>query len=501
MASKAELLKQWQQVVLTVQQATANSINENQADIESRISRARKDYAFFVEYYFPHYATSKTAKFQITAAKKVLKTRNFKGLFEWARGHAKSTHMTIFIPLWLSIQKERQINVMALVGKSEDAASKLLGDLQAEFQYNQRFIKDYGEQFNAGSWEEGSFVTKSGIACFALGRGQSPRGLRYRQFRPDYIVIDDIDDDQMCKNEARVNAILDWVLEALFGAMDMGRGRFMMVGNRIHKKSVLAKFSELKGIYHQKVNVLDKNGHPSWSDKYTLAEIQEEIAFIGYRRSQKEWFNNPIEEGTIFKDDWITWGKVPRWQDFDQLVAYADPSWKEKKTNDFKAVRLWGRKGSKLYLLKSFVRQTSVRAMVCFFYDLHESLPEDASCQYYMEATLLQDILLDEFTEEGITRDYQLPIRGDKRKKPDKLMRIENTSPLYERGSVIYDERLKDCEDTKRGTEQLLAFEKGSSVHDDAPDADEGAIFILQKGGRTMRSRPVFGRRTHRNSW
>ena len=29
--------------------------------------------------------------------------------------------------------------------------------------------------------------------------------------------------------------------------------------------------------------------------------------------------------------------------------------------------------------------------------------------------------------------------------------------------------------------EQSLSFEKGSSTHDDAPDADEGAIFILQK--------------------
>ena len=30
----------------------------------------------------------------------------------------------------------------------------------------------------------------------ACGRGQSPRGLRKREARPDYIVIDDLDDDE-----------------------------------------------------------------------------------------------------------------------------------------------------------------------------------------------------------------------------------------------------------------------------------------------------------------
>lgn len=501
MASNKQLIKEWQEHCGAVQQATTTKLNETTQDIEDRIKRARKDYAFFVEYYFPHYAKSKTAKFQIDAAKKLKEKKNIKALFEWARGHAKSTHMTIFIPLWLHIQEQREINVMVLVGKSEESADKLLSDLQAELQHNQRLIKDFGEQYNEGSWEEGKFVTKTGLACFALGRGQSPRGLRHRSARPDYIVIDDIDDDQTCRNEARVNNILDWVLEALFGAMDMGRGRFIMVGNRIHKKSVLAKFSKLKGIYHTIVNVINKLGFPSWPEKYTLEEINQEISFIGYRRAQKEWFNNPVEEGKVFKEEWITWAKAPALKQFDQIVVYADPSWKDKKKNDYKAVRMWGRKGTRLWLLKSFVRQTSVRSMVAFFYDIHESLPQGVTAQYYMEANLLQDILLDEFTEEGSIRGYQLPIRGDKRSKPNKFMRIENTSPLYERGVIRYDILLKEDEDTQTGTDQLLGFESGSTIHDDAPDADEGAIYLLQQGGRTMKSKPIFGRREHKNEW
>lgn len=501
MASNKQILKLWEQHSLMVQQATTLVVNESTVDIENRIKRARKDYAYFVEYYFPHYAKSKTAKFQIKAANKILKSRNLRALFEWARGHAKSTHLTVFIPMWLFIQKEKQINVMVLIGKSEESANKLLGDIQAEFQFNQRFINDYEPQYNNGSWEEGSFVTKNGTAFFSLGRGQSPRGLRYRQSRPDYIVIDDLDDDIMCRNESRVNQILDWVLDALIGALDMGRGRFIMVGNRIHRKSVLAKFAERPNIYHTIVNALDKKGNPSWSEKYSKQEIEEQIKFMGYRRAQKEYFNNPIEEGTIFKQEWITWGKTPNLKKFDMLVAYCDPSFKDGSKNDYKAIRLWGKYQNKLYLLKSFVRQSTVSSMVNFFYNLHESLPEGVSCQYYMEANFLQDILLDEFTIEGNVRGYQLPIRGDKRKKPNKFLRIENTSPLYERGVVIYDEKLKDDEDTKTGLEQLLAFEKGSKVHDDCPDADEGAIYFLQRSTRIMRNKPIFGARQHRRAW
>ena len=50
--------------------------------------------------------------------------------------------------------------------------------------------------------------------------------------------------------------------------------------------------------------------------------------------------------------------------------------------------------------------------------------------------------------------------------------------------------------------EQTLSFEKGTRTHDDAPDADEGAIFILQKNKRLETFQPVFGKRTSpKSSW
>ena len=233
-AEQKEALRIWKEHCISVQNQTTVNRTETRTQQLARIERARKDYDFFVEYYFPHYCTDKdtgivipNAKFHNKAANKLKDNKDIQAAFIWARGHAKSTHVDIMIPLWLKCQKVRELNVMVLVGKSQDAANTLLSDVQAELQYNQRYINDFGKQFSAGSWTAGEFVTADDCAFFARGRGQSPRGLRYKENRPDYIAIDDLDDDELVENEARVKNMVDWVKEALFGAFGPKGGRFV----------------------------------------------------------------------------------------------------------------------------------------------------------------------------------------------------------------------------------------------------------------------------------
>ena len=508
MATKAEIIKaqeRWKQHCETVQSATAVNINETQAQRLARIRRLRSDYAAFVDYYFPHWTinpeTGKAtpcAPFHVSAANAILKDRNIKAAFQWHRGAAKSTNMDVFVPMWLMAQEHREINVMVLVGKSEDNAKTLLGDIQAELQYNQRYIHDFGEQYNVGSWEEGEFVTRSEVAFFARGRGQSPRGLRYRSHRPDYVIIDDLDDDELVESPDRVNKLFDWLRSALFGTLDGGRGRFIMVGNLIAKNSVLARWCDIKSVHVTRVNIYDNRGRVSWAAKWTPQEVKDIEAVVGYRAFQKEYMNNPIIEGAIFRNEWIRWGKRPAWSKFSEIVLYIDPSFKGSTKNDYKAAKLWGKAGTTLYHLRAFVRQSSVAEMVRWCYDLYEWTREQGiAVRWYMEANFMQDTILDEFRREGELRGYQLPITGDKRKKPDKFQRVEAISPLWERGFVVYDETQRDDPDMLAGIDQTLAFEKGMRGHDDAPDADEGAIWMLQRDTRTKSFTPSFGRRTN----
>ena len=45
------------------------------------------------------------------------------------------------------------------------------------------------------------------------------------------------------------------------------------------------------------------------------------------------------------------------------------------------------------------------------------------------------------------------------------------------------------------GIDQTLSLERGSRAHDDAPDADEGAIWILQRNTRQEVFKPVVVKR------
>ena len=512
-----EAFERWKEHCREVQTLTAVSLTvskETSIERDRRIKHLLSNYDEFCEYYFAHFLTLRdkatgeiiktihNASFHTEAALKIRNTPNLKAVFKWPRGHAKSTQIGVFIPLWLIFQPKRLINFMITVGKSEDSATRLLGDLQAELEYNQKLIADFGEQKNLGSWLEGEFKTKGGAKFLAVGRGQSPRGLRDREARPDYIVIDDLDDDEICRNEKRIKDLTDWVKEALFGALDVGRGRFIMVGNLISKNSVLANIAASKSVHVSEIKAVDRDGNPVWSEKWTKEEAQVYKDFVGYRAWEKEMMHNPITDGTIFRHEWIRFKRMPKLDKYDMLVCYTDPSFKSTTTNDYKACRLWGKIGTELHLIDTYVRQDTISGMVRWLYNLYESLPKNVVVTFYMEANFMQDIILDEFATEGNLRGYQLPIMPDTRKKPEKIKRNESVSPLWERGFVFYNEALKDSPDMEVGIEQTLALERGSRVHDDAPDADEGAIWFLQRSARQETFKPVSIPRRHpKNSW
>ncbi|OUO23116.1 hypothetical protein [Bacteroides sp. An322] len=504
---KAAMLR-WKEHCRRVERLTSGNRTESEAERRRNIARALKDYAYFCQRYLPHYCESPNAKFQNDAARYVMEHPNMRAVFKWPRGHAKSVHLDIGIPLWLKFNG--QLHVMVLVGKSEDNADALLGDLQAELQSNQYITADFGEQSGSGIWQEGEFVTRDNCAFFSRGRGQSPRGLRFREMRPDYIVVDDLDDDEMCRSEARVREMTKWVKEALFGCFGGKGGRFIMVGNLMSRNSVLQKIIDSPTVHTSSVNAIDKNGNPSWPERYTAEYLRGLEEFMGYRSFQKEYMNNPITEGAVFRQEWIRWRRMLKPGYYEQIVAYIDPSWKSTGKNDYKAVAVIGRprRGLKtashreLHLLRAFCRQCSVGEMVRWVYDFYEDLPEDAAGNFYMEANFMQDTILDEFQREGDSRGYQLPLMPDKRKKPDKFARIEAVSPLWERGYFYYNEKLKDDPDLRTGIEQTLAFEQGSRAHDDFPDACEGAVYKLQKQTREEAFVPRIGRRQPpKNTW
>lgn len=511
-------LDEWKEHCAQIKAATAVNLLETPKEQQARIDRAKKDYNFFVKTYFPNYADADCAEFHIKAAERiVLKPRpaddpNLISVLEWPREHAKSVHADIIMPMWMIVHGK--LEGLILMGKNGDDACNLLSDIQAQLQDNELFIHDFGEQYNYGDWQLGDFTTKSGIRFLALGRDQSPRGARKNEKRPNVAVIDDIDDDEIVNNPKRVRKIVERIMGALFFALGIKGSTIIVAGNRIHSNSILANIvgdvkpgaPKRKGIYHSKIVAIDpKTKKPAWWQRYTLAQLQSKIDAAGPAMAGREFFHENHVEGTIFLDRYIKWVRVHKLIEYNAIIGYFDPSFENKPTSDFKAVRVWGIKDNTKHCLKSFVRRCELNDALEFMSRVEDSLPAGIGIIWFVEKQFYNRPIQDAVFEHNEKRKKEgkraLAIIQDDRIKENKYTRIVRMQPDYANGNVGFDENEMYDPDMIEGNNQLKGIEPGYNSPDDAPDADEGAWYYLDmlKQGRDFK--PIIGKRSTDKRW
>ena len=479
-----------------------------------RIKMLLGNFSKFCAYYLGHYMKSEFGWFHKKGAKDILADPDIFLIAEWPREHAKSVLFDVMIPLFLKARGE--LTGMMIGSSNGDKAGILLGDIQAELMFNKRFVADFGEQYLSGKWEDGTFVTTDGVGFWSFGRGQSPRGTRSGEKRPNYGVIDDVDDATIVKNEGRVDEAVDWVLGDFFGAMPNKGSRLVIAGNRIHKKSILAKLvgdvedndPKREGIDHIKVFALEnpkthkkdlsENGVPAWKENYTYEEIMRKMKKQGMRIGLREFFHEHIVIGRVFKEEHLPWAKLPQLSVYEKLVTYNDPSYKDTKRNDFKSIVLMGKIGVNFDIIKVFCRQCSTAEMVRGHYNLADLTPENKICQHWMEANFIQDLMLKQYETEGLLRGHFIAIRGDFRAKPDKTSRIEDLSAHTEVQHIRFNQEEKHNPDMIELRNQFLGFP--DAPHDDGPDSVEGAIYKLNKPVLANKTKAITGKYKHKSA-
>lgn len=489
---------EWLEFCRQVQNATAVNLVEKPEQQKDRIKKALKDYNFFVKTYFPNYADADCADFHINFANECLKDPNFFGVAEWPREHAKSVHLDIIIPMWLIAHNE--LTGMILIGKNEPDACNLLSDVQSQLQFNELFIHDFGEQYNFGSWEKGEFTTKDGVRFAAYGRNQTPRGARKGEKRPNYGVIDDIDDDEIVHNQKRVKKVVKIILGAFYFALSIKGGRVCMGGNRIHSQSILAHIvgdikpgaKKREGIYHSKVKALydivkDSAGNiisatVAWWQRYTLEEIVRKIKKAGPVLAKQEFFHETEIEGEIFKNEYFRFVKLPDLKKMQVMIGYFDPSFENNPTSDFKAISIWGLRHEKRYCYKRFTRRCELEDAFQWMIDTEKRLPKGITIIWYMEKQFItRTIKLALARVRKRNGNYPLYIIEDTRSKPNKYSRIVKMEPEYSSGNVFYNIDEENDPDMVEGNMQVKGIEPGYNSADDAPDADEGGWFYLDQ--------------------
>lgn len=455
--------------------------NETKAEKQERIERAKKDVRFLVKHYFPHYATSESADFQIDSAKKTLKDPTDKNFDEWGRGLAKSVWNDVIKPFWLWIND--QAHYMVIVTTSKDRAEELLDDLKAEFEANERIINDFGEQKNSGQWEKGFFITKSGFIAKALGAGQSVRGLRVKSQRPDYIVVDDLETKETIANPSRQKKLANWIERDLIPTMDGTIRRFQYANNKfapVMIQTILQDRHPNWRVTH--VIAYDPVTYePTWYQKYPKDYYRELESEIGTLAALAEYNNQPHIEGEIFKEEHIQWAKMPKLNAMKIIIGHWDVAFAGSATSDFNAIKVWGLHETNFWYIDSFVKRSKIRPAIVWMCEFQLSLPQTVIVHWQFEAQFWNDEI--ERTIAEVENEYRIKLNivkvdTPKTKKFDRMLTMH---PYYQNSRVFYNEKKKSHSDTQVGIAQLFGLEPGYNTNDDSPDADERCFNKLSK--------------------
>lgn len=484
-----DALKDWEAFKESIRNATPVDPTLSPADIEKHRKELEKNVIAWILFFFPKYARYPFAPFQIKAILRIIAHGEWYEVLSWARELAKST-IVMFIVMYLTLTGKKK-NVL-LVSSSKDNAVRLLAPYRANLEANQRIIAYYGQQANLGNWTEDEFITKGGAAFRALGKGQSPRGSRNEEIRPDVLLVDDYDTDESVRNPDMVAKEWEWYEHALYPTRSTSEDTLILwAGNIIADDCCVVRAGRMAD-HHDVINIrmVDirrpdpkndyRDGKSVWPEKNSEERIDRILAQISTRAAMGEYFNYPAKEGEVFTE--MKFGKVPPLKKFPFLVAYGDPAPGEnKKTrSSTKTVWLGGMIGDRLYVIRGFLDRGLNSEYIDWFAVLKKYVGGQTNVYLVQENNSLQDPFFRQVFKPLVAKkrreeNIDLNIIPDEERKTDKATRIEaNLEPMNREGRLILNEAEKDDPHMKRLVDQFMLFTLQLKFPADGPDCIEG---------------------------
>lgn len=449
--------------------------------IERQRMELEADPVRWMKYFFPTYASSEFASFHLKAIKRITSNEEWYEVLSWSRELAKSTIVMMVVSYLVLTGRKRFV---VLASATEKAAIRLLTPYRISFESNSRIRQFYGELPVIGSYAAEDFSLRNGARFVGLGAGSAPRGIRNEEVRPDVILADDYDEDEACRNPETLNKRWEWFNEALMPTRSISASLLVIFcGNIIAKDCCVARAGALAD-HWDIVNIRDKDGRSTWPAKNTEAHIDRVLRKLPKSSQQKEYFNNPVSEGKVFRN--MPLGKIPPLSKFKFLVGYGDPAYSDRKTKagSFKALVLVGKYKMTYYILKAWVARETNANFIGWYFAAKEYVGGRVPVYWYMENNKLQDPFFDQvfrplLRSEVERRKEELHIIGDSRAKTDKATRIEsNLEPIDREGRWIFNVEEQDNPHMIELIEQGKLFEMHLPYPADGMDALEGAISV-----------------------
>ena len=164
------------------------------------------------------------------------------------RGHAKTSGITLGYGLATILFRERKF--MLLVSDTESQAAMFLGNYKQELQNNQRLIDLFDLKRDANGKVVFLKDTETDIIVemndghkfrvIAKGAEQKLRGLLWNGSRPDIILCDDMENDELVMNKDRREKMRRWFYSALLPCLSQN-GVIRIVGTILHMDSLLER--------------------------------------------------------------------------------------------------------------------------------------------------------------------------------------------------------------------------------------------------------------------
>lgn len=382
------------------------------------------------------------------------------------RSFAKSTVFSKIYPLYQILNGN--IKRIMIVSSTAMLAEHWLREIQKELTENKYILADYGD-VKTDKW------ASDYIICSVRGRKvevqAKGRAYQMRGWRPDLIVLDDLEDDEQVRSEDQRAKLTDWFNKALINTLESS-SQLIYIGTILHPLSLLSDVLNREGWVTRKYQAISPDNNSLWPEKWPMPALLERKREIGSLAFQSEFMNEPlITENPIFVKDWIhsfdkedATFKDARKQGMYVVTGF-DPAISRKESADYSGMVTLGAtfgKTPKIYVLSVKRGHWPLHKQV---YELDENYIKFQVNKIVIETVAYQQALADEFKlycEEHRRFPNVKEVKPDR----DKERRAHVIAPLLERGQVLFD--MSDAM-TQKLVDEMLVFPTGD--HDDLVDA------------------------------
>jgi predicted phage terminase large subunit-like protein len=448
-----------------------------------RIEAGRLSLLTFGILYFPHYITFKTAEFQKKYITRLQDDTNMRVAECDFRESGKSVWTTLIFPIWCIVYKKRNFIIIGSETKTLSGVhlSSIINTLEA----NEYIIQDFGKLYRQTDKDAEitrkktvtDFMTENNIRVMAKGRGESVRGLRHLQYRPELFIGDDMDSNNSVLNMEQRNKLYNWIKAEVLSGMNQEYGKAVVIGNMIHFDCIMARLKKDDQFDYHEVPI-HKDEKLAWPERYfwTKAEADNYNFNITNKRDRKtsiekikedkgslvfaqEYLLQPMSDSQrLIKPEWIkTYSELPK-DEWLIMKGAIDPAIKEKETSDFSAITIGGRdkRDGKIYITDSWKDRCSMDKQAEMVRAKHNQWQ---TVEFAIEVNAYQEALKQTIDKH---KGSYVPTKGVTQIR-DKVTRLLAIQPLIERGEILFNENLKEL------IESLIQFPL--APHDDDVDS------------------------------